>query len=743
MIRPANTLALTITALLATSATSAQAQQQRGATIGITRASASISVDGEIGDPGWQNATRIETFYETNPGDNIEPPVKTIAYTTYDDRAIYFAFECFDPDMKQVRAPFGDRDSISGNSTDFAGVIIDAQGDGKAALELFATARGIQFDAVQIEGGNEDASPDFFWDSAAKIKEDRWVLEMRIPFSSLRYSKENVQEWGIIFYRNYPRDRRFQIFSAKLPRGGNCFLCNFNRLTGLERLPTGGKLVVAPYVTLKGEGYRDEDDRFTNDPLEVETGLDAKWTPNADTAVDITLNPDFSQVESDVAIISANERFAIFLPEKRPFFLEGVDLFDTPMTAVYTRTMTTPKWGTRITGQLGDTAYTALVVDERGGGSVILPGPSGSNFAEQDFQSFNLVGRARHTLGDNFASFLVTARQIEGGGHNRVYGPDFRWQPTDTDTVSGQLLFSDSETPNRPELAEEWNGQKLSSQAGLISWAHSTSTTDWFIQNQTLGDDFRADLGFIPQVGISDSFAEYGRTFRPKGFFNRVRLFAFGDYTSDSDGRLIFRQISPGAGMNGRWNSFMRFRLSSDKVRASDDHTYDRTQFHYTIEATPTRKIARIGISGTAGDEIDFAHGRVGDFMRAQIFSTLLPTDHLELRLNTDWRSLDVEGGNLFTARVERLRATYTFSAKSFVRVIAQNVRTDRDPDLYAFTVPAKSGNFSLSALYAYKLNWQTVFFFGLGDVSVLDETDGLEETDRSMFLKVSYAWQK
>ena len=213
---------------------------------------------------------------------------------------------------------------------------------------FLANPRGIQYDAVTDDGGNgEDNSPDFYWDAAAKITKDGWTLEIRVPFSSLRYPKVNPQLWRIMLYRNYPRAFRYQMFSATLPRGGNCFICRTGPLTGLENLPSGGHLVVAPYVTAKEEGVPAGDlgTPLVNKPARVNAGGDVKWTPNENTALDGTINPDFSQVESDVAQIGVNERFALFYPEKRPFFLEGIELFSTPIQAVYTRSITSPRWG--------------------------------------------------------------------------------------------------------------------------------------------------------------------------------------------------------------------------------------------------------------------------------------------------------------------------------------------------------------------------------------------------------------
>ena len=392
----------------------------------IHRAAGPITIDGDLSDPGWQNALKSETWFETNPGDNTEPKVKTIGYMTYDDHFFYAAIHSFDK-PSDIRAQLGDHDGISGNSDDFAGVILDTRNDGKTAMEFFVNAAGTQYDASQDDAsGNEDSSPDLFWDSAVKRTADGWILELRIPFSSLRYQQKSPQVWGIMLYRNMPRERRYQIFDHSLPRGSNCFVCNFNKVGGFEGLPTGGHIVVAPYVTasengaLRGNG----DNKLLNRPAKGDGGIDVKYTPNEHTALDATINPDFSQIESDVAQISTNQRFAIFFPEKRPFFLERVELFSTPIQAVYTRTITSPRWGLRDSGNNGHDSYTMLVAQDRGGGSVIIPSSTGSSFAFQDFGATDAIARWRHDFGGkSFASLLFTDREYEGGGHNRVLGP--------------------------------------------------------------------------------------------------------------------------------------------------------------------------------------------------------------------------------------------------------------------------------------------------------------------------------
>lgn len=721
-------------------------------TLRIARVTSPIVIHGDLSDPGWKTATRIDQWWETNPGDNTEPPVKSVAYLAYDDHYFYAAFDLQDPDPKQIHAPYNDRDHIGGNTDDYAGVILDTRYDHKTAILFLATPRGIQYDAVSDDtSGNEDSSPDFFWDSAAKINDHGWTLEIRIPLTTLRYDGTDPQTWGILLYRNWPRDRRYQFFANKLPRGGNCFICNEDRLEGLAGLPPGGHLVAAPYVTEKAIGEpRGETTGapIVTRPVASNAGADVKWTPTADMALDATINPDFSQIESDSAVITTNERFAIFLPEKRPFFLEGIELFTTPMQAVYTRTITSPRWGARSTGKFGANAYTFLIAQDRGGGDVILPSATGSSFAFQDFQSTDFIGRVRHDFGKkSYVSFLMTDREESGSAHNRVFGPDFQLRGKN-DTLTGQLLYSNTRTPNRPDLADEWNGQTLRAHAYDLQWSHSTSTIDWFAEHKNFGDRFRADSGFIPQVGYTGNYFETGYTIRPTGFFNRVRFYAFSEYDTQQDDGLLYRNVSAGFGADGKYRSFTRIRVAVDKVR-SGNLLFPRHQLIWTEQFSVNDFLSQIETDGWVGQQVDFANNRLGRGASINLSAVLRPTDHLELTLTNgvSWLNVDVpnaDGSRVFTAQVERVRATYTFNRNMFFRAIVQNQRNVLDPQLYGDVVDSRSGSLAAQLLFAYKLNWQTVLYAGYGDLRDVNTLDGaFTKTSRQFFTKVSYAFQR
>ncbi|MEM7582213.1 MAG: DUF5916 domain-containing protein [Acidobacteriota bacterium] len=743
------------------------AAEDSGATsFGISRSSAPITVDGELDDPGWQGVVPVRTWYETNPGDNVEPEVVNLGYLSYDEKYFYAGFRFADPEPSKIRAPLADRDNVPPN-TDYGGVILDTQNGGKTAQMFLANPRGIQYDAINSDASGEDSAPDFHWESAARITDEGWNLEIRIPFSSLRYDSNGggPQTWRVMLYRNYPRDFRYQMFTSRLPRDVNCFICNSRPLNGLSNLPSGGHLVVAPFFTSAqlSEPTGDLGTPLASGDIDFEPGLDVKWAPNPDTVIDATLNPDFSQVESDVAQIATNERFALFFPERRPFFLEGIDLFRTPLRAVYTRSFTAPRWGARVTGKVGANAYTLLVGEDQGGGGVIIPGTDGSEIADQDFDSLVTVGRWRRDLGErSFLSFLISDRKIEGGGNNRVFGPDFEWRPNGRNTVTGQLLWSTSQTPNRPDLADEWDGRELSGYALETWWRRGTDKEDWFLLYRDIDDEFRADNGFVSQVGYREAFFDTGYTFRPQEKrIHRVRTFFIANRQEDQDGGLIYRQLSPGFGMSGKKNFFGRFRLAFDEVRAIADvetdagtqriaRLFERTRFIYTFDISPTKRFSRFRVDGVIGDEIDFSQARLGKGGRVNVQATFRPNDHIELQLLTNRRWLDLElddgrSGRLFTAQVSRLRGVYTFNARSWLRLIGQYVETERDPSLYAEPEDTddRSGFFSGSAVFAYKLNWQTVLFVGYGDNRELDDRDRLEPESRQLFLKMSYAFRR
>ncbi len=702
----------------------------------VPRAASSIEIDGALNDAAWQNAAVFDKFYETSPSDNIPAKVRTVAYITYDSRYFYIGIRADDPDPSKIRAPFVDRDGVIGTDDNIA-IFLDTRNDKRSAIELRVNPRGIQADGIFNDAnGNEDFSPDFYYDTAAQITSEGWTAEFRIPFSSLRYSSADPQTWNILVWRNYPRDYRYAFHSAPLPRDGNCIICLTHALTGLTGLPEASHFIAAPYVTAQ-HASRPEGGRLGNDlesgEVDPDAGLDVKWTPSQNHAVDLTLNPDFSQIEADEPQILVNQRFAVFVAEKRPFFLEGFDLYDTPMQVAWTRTIADPGAGARVTGKVGSTAYTILTTKDDGGAFTIIPGPTRSGFALLDRKSYATIARVRHDLGSSFVGAVLTDREIDGGGHNRVIGPDFQWR-LPAHTFTAQLLYSDTVNP------PEWNLESSSSHALEASWDHQTRTYDSGIEYSDIGDGFRADLGFLPQVGYRELVGYYGRRYYPEGKLRFVRPSIVVDQQQDRDGDKIYELVSLGVGGFGVKNTNFGVLLRSERILVADELLrQDYVQINYQFD--PHRRIPRITLGLRVGDQIDFDNAREGEGLSLSAAVTARPHDRLDLQFTVGRDTVDIDGERLFTAMFERLRAQYSFSAKSLLRVIAQYVHNDYNPALYTFPIGEKDGSFLGSVLYSYKVNWQTVLFVGYGDDRILLEDDRLAPRSRSLFMKLSYAF--
>jgi hypothetical protein len=413
---------------------------------------------------------------------------------------------------------------------------------------------------------------------------------------------------------------------------------------------------------------------------------------------------------------------------------------------VYTRTITSPRWGVRATGKSDETAYTIFVAQDRGGGSVVLPSPDSSTLVAQDFESIVAIGRLRRDIGRSFASFLFTDREDRGGGSNRVFGPDFQWNPSEADQVTGQLLLALTKNPERPDLSPNWRSQSFSSHAAQASWNHSTRRIGWFLEYQDFGNGFRADDGYVPQVGYRRGLLRISDRFYPDGLFSRVVPLFVEDYSADRSGRTLLARTYPGVQFRAKANATGEVDCVFLKTRAGGK-IFDRRQIAYSFSLTPGSALPNLSADGYFGGDVDFVNARAGRGGLVNASATVRTTDHLELVANASRQWLDVRANErdtrLFTAQVERLKATYNFDARTFLRAVGEYVSTRRDPAAYGISVPRQEGLFTASALFAYKLNWQTVLFLGYGDDRDLDQQNDLVRRRRQFFFKASYAFQR
>lgn len=466
-----------------------------------------IAIDGELDDAGWEGALLQEIAYDIQPGDNTPAPVKTIVRIGYTTDALYLSFRALDPDPSAIRAHLRDRDSAFSN--DWVGVFMDTFNDQRRGYELIVNPLGVQADLINdATTGNEDASWDGLWSSAGKITAEGYNVEMRIPFSTLRFrSGSDDKRWGISLFRNYPRDKRHQLTSHKVPRESNCFLCEWAKYDGMAGAQQGRNIEVVPTLTMGKSQFRDAaGSDWQSGDSSIEPGVDVSWAPSPSVTLNATLNPDFSQVETDQLQLDINSSFALFYQEKRPFFLEGADYFTSQFDVLYTRQIADPDFGVRATGRTKNGAYGAIIARDATT-LLLVPGVLGSRFEQLDQDANVAVGRYRHDINEN-ASIGVIGTFRQGDDYaNNVAGVDARWRK-DAHTATAQFLHSQSEYPTRIVNAyagELGNDVKPSGNAWRMEYNFGNRNWNFNTWHMNIDPGFRADLGFMGQVGYDKS----------------------------------------------------------------------------------------------------------------------------------------------------------------------------------------------------------------------------------------------
>jgi hypothetical protein len=714
----------------------------------VTRATTPIKIDGVLDEDAWKTAAVIDLPYEWFPGDNTTPPVKTEALITYDGENLYVAFHCQDPDPKAIRAHLMDRDALTTFvQDDHVGFSIDTFNDERRAFQFRVNPLGVQVDGVFSEiDGAEDFSWDAIWNAAGRPTADGWVAEIAIPFRQIRFPRTTApQTWGFDLFRNYPRNVRHRISSRFTDRAKDCTLCQENKVTGFQGIAPGRNLELDPTLT----GLRSEtldsfpDGHLKTDRSKVDPGLTARWGITPNVTLDATINPDFSQVEADVAQLAINTRFALFYPEKRPFFLEGADLFLTPLQAVFTRTVADPDYGAKLNVKEGKNAL-GLFVAEDSLNNLIIPSNQGSSFAFLNDNVDSGVFRYRRDVGTRSALGVLYADR-EGRGddyHNRMGGLDGFFRLTPSDTVRVQYLRSDTQYPQ--EIAES-KGQPLTAfqdDAVHLQYDHFARNWKGFLLYQDLGPEFRADSGFIPRVDVKTSEGQFARFFyadRKGAWYSQTSVGLHAVRTEDHQGTLTDQDFELFGTYSGPLQSTLDAHLFHNKTFYNGT-TYDLDQelFNFTINPTGGLKL---GLSAQFGDDIDFDNSRAARSVTWLPSAQIRLGEHLQVTTSYVDEKLRVDGGQLFDAQLAQARVVYQFNVRTYVRAILQYQDISRDPGLYTFDVDSRERDLFGQFLFAYKINPQTVLFTGYTDSRLGQFGIPLTQTDRTFFLKIGYAF--
>jgi len=689
----------------------------------VTRLADAIRVDGRLDESTYSAPPTFELAYETRPAENKQAPVRTEVWITYDSSNLYAAFRAHDPDPKLIRARYSDRDNAFND--DFVGIVLDTFHDQRRAFEFFANPLGVQMDLTQNEmTGNEDSSWDAIWDSAGRITASGYEVEMRIPFSSLRFpSGGGEMTWGIDAVRTYPRGQQYRLGLNPLARGNNCYLCQSASLAGIAGVSPARSIELNPTVTASQSGFRNDFPHGsieTEDP-NIEAGITGQWGITPNFTFTGTVNPDFSQVEADAAQLDVNTRFALFFPEKRPFFVEGSDFFSTRMQLVFTRTIGDPSAGLKLTGKSGPSTYALLVARDEIT-NVLIPGDQSSTLGTIPGGSTTAIARYSREFGKRTTlGGLVTSRRGDGY-RNLVAAADGFQRLSEKDSLRWQAAHSD-------------DGHAISA-----GYSHRDQNWSWDARYGELSPEFRADSGFVNQVGVrsASAFAERRLRGGADKWFRNLYFSGGVDGTREFEGAWNEWGADLGVTYQGPRQSEISIGLAPNQEFFAGTTYHD---FRYSTFASfqPAPDVA-LALSVRWGETIDFTNQRQADFITISPSTELTIGRRLRGEIAYDYQVLETKQGNrIYEVHLPQARLLYHFSGRAFVRTIVQYQAVTREPSQYIVPVSRNARELLTQVLFSYRLNAQSVFLAGYSDN--YEGANDLTRTNRAVFAKLSYAF--
>jgi Domain of unknown function (DUF5916) len=673
-----------------------------------------IALDGTLSHPAWQRAAVYDNFIERDPQNGAVPKQRTTVRVLSHARALYFGIEAFDTEPEKIRAPMVRHDGVN-RTQDFVVVYVDAVGSRKAAQFFRVSASGATADGLHTaDNDDEDFSPDFDFDAAAAINNKGYTAVLRIPFASLRYAKQGNESWKVLVGRRMPRDQTYLITSVPIPVDVPSFIATMQPLQGVTKPENDQFLTLRPTLAL----HHSTQDGVTENITRL--GAEAKWRPTAEWVIDGTINPDFSQVELDVPQLSRNTRFAQYLTEKRPFFLESKDLLQTPTDAIYTRSFTQPRWGMRTSWRGDGAAGTGLVLNDQGGGTVLIPGAFASNYAEQPAYQ-GAVMRLRKDEPTYTLGMLASSRTYkEGVGSNTVLGIDSTWQITPALKMRAQLLGSTTSAiaNSQGELqradAVAGNQQQLSFNYRTDDWVGAASSL-------RTSRDYRNDSGFTSQANARELSANINRVWRdldsPLGKLNEFTVYLWGSRTDWLERPvMISGYLTPGIYIAAAHNTdFTLEYRSGDWVRLSPDSTlHQQKRLHVEYGVQPATWWPRFSFNADLGHHVDYIQDRLRKGVRYSISSQFRPHRLLEVEpqlsqvvLRSDGQDAPFQGALAYRESAAQVLSVLHISATQKLRYIGQQ-------SLFQTATIARDTRTTHSLTYSWRKSAGTVAYLGV-----------------------------
>ena len=748
---------------------------------------AEIVIDGELGEAAWESAALLTGFTQFDPVEGVPATQRTEARVLVTPDAVYLGVMAYDDEEGGIRGTLGDRDSFA-FSDDYVRFILDTFDDRRRAYVIMVNPLGVQQDGLWNVGGGGgrrgrmgppiDWNPDFVWESSGKMHDWGYSIEVKLPLKSIKFSGAEVQDWGLQVERRIARNGYNESWAPVSADVANR-LEQSGRITGLTDLDPGRLLEVNPVQTYsQASVYSDETGGLERGKLDRDFGMNLTYGVTSNLTLDGTYNPDFSQVEADAGQIVVNERFAIFLPEKRPFFLEGTEIFRLPQQLVYTRSIVNPVAGAKIQGKIGavNAGYLGAVDD------VSDPdgGPDGAR------PLVNIV-RLRRDIGNSNIGMVYTDRTYHGDRYNRVVGIDGRFQVDQRYTLT--MLAARSTTAQGEPGA--FGGSLLSAE-----FARSGRNLQYNAGVQDISDEFVAGSGFLRRTGASrvqgrisynfrgrpgDLLERWGPSLEAEGFWDhedfwerrwaeerRVRL----------GGSLSFRgNVTIFGNYSRSWYEFPAddyaglFVTEPDGARRPfqpDQATFQALNSGTAFMWINPLEWVRFNLRGTWAETplFDFITDTpvdIADSWSGDLGLNLFPTTQLSAELGVRFsRLLRQRDRSLYSeATIPRARIQYQFSRALFIRTIVEYGSQDRGMLLTpagghqvsycsgksCFDLRGSSANdISVEGLLSFEPTPGTVFF--LGYTRLMDDPEAfrfrnVRPESEGVFMKLSYRFRR
>jgi hypothetical protein len=673
----------------------------------------------------------VTGFVQRDPGDGIPVSQLTEAYLSYDDEHLYAIFIARDREPAKIRARLARRETIGDD--DWVALALDTFHDRRRAYLFIVNPLGVQLDGITTEGQNDDYSFDTVWHSEGRLTPFGFVVRIAIPFKSLRFPETDVQTWGIGLARAIQRNNETS-FWPYVTRRVQGVLQQLGTLEGLRDISPGRNVQFIPYGVFTGARFLDPQASAYTSEASGRTGVDAKMIVRDAFTVDLTFNPDFSQVESDEPQVTVNQRFEVFFPEKRPFFIENAAFFTTPVNLFFSRRIADPQVGARVTGKQGGWAVAALAIDDRQPGRAV----GHDHPASGDRAAIAVVRLQREFAAQSSVALMLTSRDF-GPSDSRVASVDGRVKLSEHLVLTGQVA------------ASQWQPLEGPSRAGPALSATLDRTGrhfGWFLNYTDVSPDFAAPLGFVPRTDF--------RQVRP---FVRYTWFPENSRLVSIRPELSSRAIWDHAGVLQDWEVNGEFQVT---LRGQTWVELEHAQLMERFAGVDFRKHGTSAAFGTAwvkwlelsagigrGREINFFPARglapfLADATQSEVQVTLKPMPPLRL----DGTYLFTRLAGVLDNHIARTRASYQFTRELSLRAIVDYASLR--PEVASVDVE-DTRRFTADVLVSYLVNPWTAIHVGYtdgyenlelvrGDLPGLRRTvSPLHSTGRQFFVKSSY----